>query len=548
MIRILLLILLTLPLFGWSADCEEKPLSYDELKSLASRPGITNQIDFLRAIPKDTLQTFTFVHTSQSAQGPGVSRDFPGVIRASSDGKLIIRYTCDPSKPTYNQIEVMTFDDETAKYKMASFSFKSPSTSHRTTENPKLCMQCHNPGGERAPIDPRPNWQQYETWNGFYGSKDDSFLISPEEEKQQYLKFKQEKKDDPCYSLLPWPGGKMETDLLPYSNEYKSNNQNLRPNNKLTINQCLLVAKRAFRKFKQRPEYSYVRNTIASALLDCKSSAEGRALRENDLEKVLPDLIPWNTENNLQPSGIYNPGLRDYQSAAYRVFRTLGFSNADLTMHFNSPEQKKFHCGDSGSDILAFMANELLGEVATSTSSLNGVLEPNRLTSKARACYAEKPLRTVDINKPSDIACKDLENAQNIVMQELTLAEARSNLQRLAEERKNCRESVINKDLNANFSEIQEAALMATDHGKPNAVRGKTLSQSVCAKCHNEDFTNYSFFNDEDHLRDKINSNPNFVDQVISRVSSGTMPPGEPLNELEKKDLAEYLKSFLPPR
>ena len=41
-------------------DCGEMPLSYDEVRSLAEDPKIKSQLDFLNALPKGTLQTFTF--------------------------------------------------------------------------------------------------------------------------------------------------------------------------------------------------------------------------------------------------------------------------------------------------------------------------------------------------------------------------------------------------------------------------------------------------------------------------------------------------------
>lgn len=110
---------------GVRPDCGELPLNYDSIKKLAEREDITGQTDFINALPAGTLQDFTFAYKSESAQGIGVSKEFPGVVRSSSDGKLVVRYTCDETKPTYGKVEVLTFDDQTKKYKMAQFDFQA---------------------------------------------------------------------------------------------------------------------------------------------------------------------------------------------------------------------------------------------------------------------------------------------------------------------------------------------------------------------------------------------------------------------------------------
>lgn len=75
-------------------------------------------------------------------------------------------------------------------------------------------MRCHNPDGENAAPDPKPNWQPYDQWAGFYGSEDDAFGVfcssgrkisqaEADDEKSSYLNFREKQKNNPCYSNPP---------------------------------------------------------------------------------------------------------------------------------------------------------------------------------------------------------------------------------------------------------------------------------------------------------------------------------------------------------
>jgi mono/diheme cytochrome c family protein len=84
----------------------------------------------------------------------------------------------------------------------------------------------------------------------------------------------------------------------------------------------------------------------------------------------------------------------------------------------------------------------------------------------------------------------------------------------------------------------------------PEAVqRGRKVAQDVCQTCHGNPARQPKrlFFNGEGSTRSKLESDPNFLDDVIKRIhnSSDPMPPFDSdrlLDDREKTDLIAYLQ------
>ena len=567
---------------GVRPDCSEIPFNYQDLTKLASDPKIKNQQDFLNAIPEGTLQTFTFTFKSESAQGPGVSEEFPGIIRMSEDGKLMIRYTCDPSKPTYNRVEMMTWDDATDKFKMVSMDFgrRTPTGPH-VEENPALCLKCHNPGGENAPVDPRPNWQQYDQWDGFYGGQDDTFnaytggetipghrAVTEEEatkQKADYLKFREKQKDNPCYSTLPWPKGEVENaDIYPYASQGRQTDYVRRPNLKITDVQSHLSAKRLARKFKERPEYNLIKYALAMSTLGCEQ------YQPSQIRAVLPETTS-NASAGSASSGFPNPANDPNElSLHYQVGRAMGMRPQDWTMHFGK-DDNAFYNGsippDYGhSDINRDynIADLMQSEIAKSTvEAIPGMSNYMRTTRGVQKVFGNEFACIDDLGGVAYAGPNDPEgrnsNAETKVCEELASAQknleenilppliARRNLEEMRAQRENaCR--VRDNALDENVTDVMKVALAASQEGQAaDPERGKQLVTSICMQCHVR-MGGYSFFANEDAIKAKFVRTPNFLDRVKTRMGAerNPMPPTGALSPLEQADVQKYLETFRP--
>jgi len=193
---------------GIRPDCTELPIDYGQVTTLAKNPAIQDQNQFLASIPPGTLQTFTLLSKSKSAQAPGINKDTPGVIRMSADGKLILRYTCDRSSSVFNTVEVIRFNDTTKKFVFSEIDFGGRKANggkaavpvakpaNRVHEDGTKCMTCHNAKpSPPAPIDPRPNWENYDQWPGVFGNDEDRFRVNEPEGRQEYDNFNNFKKN-----------------------------------------------------------------------------------------------------------------------------------------------------------------------------------------------------------------------------------------------------------------------------------------------------------------------------------------------------------------
>jgi hypothetical protein len=335
--------------FGIRPDCTERPLSFEALKAAAAQA--TDQQDFLNRLPKDALQTYTLVFESNSAQADGISAEYPGVIRMTANGKLVIRYTCDPDSPVYGTIETMRFDDTEKKFLFEQIDY-------RAKKEESSCGDCHTMSD---PQDLRPNWTNYDTWPGIYGSRDDFFPPASADEKKNFDAFLAKHKQDPCYQSLSWPKDPdapaatpdrvpAEYQNYPYGTQNRSRSYQFRPNLKFTEVLVHLLGQRNFRKLSQSPGYERTKRWLAVEAAYCEYP---------DLQKKLQAALPairYPTAAEIDPPVFPNyPNLkltsqepRHPDSKGVGLFSTslaLGFVPGDWTLTYDEPKKSGYATG-----------------------------------------------------------------------------------------------------------------------------------------------------------------------------------------------------------
>lgn len=385
---------------GIRPDCTELPTSYEELKGIAESPKVKTQQDFLNLIPPGSLQTFTLVFNSDSAQSPGISSEYPGVIRMSADGKFFLRYTCDPNSEVYGTIEMIRYTGGDPAYEFLQFDFRPQKEGKPhpivSPKNMDLCLGCHNQSSEV--LDPRPNWAMYPEWPGIFGSEDDFFPNKPnaQKEKDAFDKFRNEKLKDSCYSSLPWPQGavKEEWRNYPFGVEMRSKTYSLRPNLKFTEISSHLLAQKNFKRMKRHEHYERIKRLLALEAARCEYPG-----LHDKIKSILPDYSKADESQAhipiLRGKPVPQNEPRHPASGAQVLFSAsleMGFQPGDWTLLFGESDRSDFETGagregnldfeEGDLPLTAFVHNEILKDMATVLPKIKGEFSSTRAESE----------------------------------------------------------------------------------------------------------------------------------------------------------------------
>ncbi|GEM_PF-5024855 len=169
---------------GLRPDCNEQPVSPEEVFALANGAPKGGMTEFLQSLPGGSLQIMTMMKETQSRQHHGVGPMNPRILRSNADGSLTMSFVCDPASNDYGKVEMMYFDREEDRFKMATLDFTNKAdeeiesfdrhrfshlkntpdsykNQNRINHNPKSCLKCHSNDPNALDPDPRALWNQY---------------------------------------------------------------------------------------------------------------------------------------------------------------------------------------------------------------------------------------------------------------------------------------------------------------------------------------------------------------------------------------------------
>jgi hypothetical protein len=292
-------------LFGdWPAA--DPPATWAMVTTLAARNPRTGRPvhsseELLPLLPRELRSNFTFVHDSRGPLGrgahpdnPSMSWESPRILLFRDDARLVLALNGDPVRPGHDVIEALAFDDATASFHLHQLALpaaderdshsSSPSPSNGFRESPQ-CVACHG-------VDPRPLFDAYPLWPGFYGSVLDTLSANPAE-RARYREFLGPGGNSRrgLYRHLLWPKGSRDT---PYSDgpppaippppgedsvDAVAAALRFAPNARLGMALTELNRKRIQRRLRASPKYPVYRYALVSGLLGCESLPLSRARR-----------------------------------------------------------------------------------------------------------------------------------------------------------------------------------------------------------------------------------------------------------------------------
>jgi hypothetical protein len=246
----------------WSQD----PWDYQKLSTTIRSQNLRSVEAVLAVLPKWLQASYTLIHTS--ADGEEVT-DYanPRVLLFSPDGKFILSYNI---KSDVHRLRIAQFIDRQERLALYEINFDPAGSkaANFSQENPSDCSGCHND-------DPKYHIEEYDKWQGWYGSLDDSFLDGSAEDKGLQDLRRRAKAKEPRLEHLAFPE---QFPNYPYHRFDPAMQKNSvgrgfssMPNTRLTLAMMRLQARIAFRKLKSSPNYELAAPLLAYVMLEPKA-------------------------------------------------------------------------------------------------------------------------------------------------------------------------------------------------------------------------------------------------------------------------------------
>jgi hypothetical protein len=266
---------------GWQAALAgDAGFGEAELETLlrtnpATGSPVDSILELIPLLPPELRRNFTFVYDSRSPFRTSISPDYPRVILFTNDARLVLTFTGDERKPGADLLEAMSFDDQTARFEPKFYLL--PAAQRRSGQLSSEAMNCAKCHGS----DPRPIFDSYPLWPGFYGSVFDTFSrdrIGVEEERR-YEHFLATSAKIGVYRDLIFPRG---SPVSPYLDPRRLGKGTLNidyrtmtflPNARLGMALTELNRKRIYRKLAASAYFATRERQLLAELLECKGIA-----------------------------------------------------------------------------------------------------------------------------------------------------------------------------------------------------------------------------------------------------------------------------------
>lgn len=145
---------------------------FAQLKDLIEQKSFENPEAFLtdwKTARPEYFSNYVLAYRSRSLQQS--SWTHPRALLFNKNADLIITFNGHANHKGFNNLELVHFNHDTKTFEFHEISFDQR-RAKLSDANPKKCLACHQ-SGSRGDVNPRPNWEPYNTWPGFYGGLDD---------------------------------------------------------------------------------------------------------------------------------------------------------------------------------------------------------------------------------------------------------------------------------------------------------------------------------------------------------------------------------------
>ncbi len=273
-----LLALVSVPA-GAAPAAGNQPFTEARLQELLkSNPQTGRPVDsvaeLVPLLPDELRRNFLLAYESRSPFKANITPQLPRVVLFTDDTRLVLTFIGDDKAPGADLLETMAFDDSTKKFVLHAYLLPAAERrAWRPSAEDARCERCHG-------ADPRPIFDSYPLWPGFYGSVQDTFPADRmgQKELKNYAAFLAGAARTGVYAHLLYPQGspvspfldpklfhddtiELDPDLLAYL-----------PNARFGIALTELNRERIYRKLAAGPTFAANEKKILSLLLECRPS------------------------------------------------------------------------------------------------------------------------------------------------------------------------------------------------------------------------------------------------------------------------------------
>jgi hypothetical protein len=154
-----------------SMSSDSLAFTFENLKEIIEKNNARKIEDLLPLLPQEAYQATMLAHKSRSLQ-PASALE-PRAILSFSNSTLFLAFDSG-TKARPDRLEVIQYREQSKTFEFREINFPTEGSGLNKVRfseaNPTVCMGCH-----RGP-NPRPNWDSYKLWPGFYGSGDKEIL------------------------------------------------------------------------------------------------------------------------------------------------------------------------------------------------------------------------------------------------------------------------------------------------------------------------------------------------------------------------------------
>ena len=222
-------------------------------------------------LPPGLRSNFTLVYDSRSPFRASITPGQPRVVMFTDDARLILTFIGAADQPGHELLEAMAYDDQTASFQLRAYLLPAGARSGwRPSPEAANCNACHG-------ADPRPIFDSYPLWPGFYGSVLDTFFHDRlgRAELKNYRAFLAGRAKTGVYSELIFrPGSPVSPFLDPrrvHRNVVELDPKAFPfvPDARLGMALTELNRKRIYRKLAAAPGFKAQEPLLLAELLDC---------------------------------------------------------------------------------------------------------------------------------------------------------------------------------------------------------------------------------------------------------------------------------------
>lgn len=272
----------------------EAPLTDASFQALLGNdPATGRPVDTVQALlpllPRALRANFTLVYDSRSPFKEQITPALPRVILFTDDARFILTFIGDPSAPGHDLVETMSFDDDTARFKLSAYILPAAQRAGWTpSPTAANCAGCHG-------ADARPIYDSYPLWPGFYGSVLDTFFRDRigRAELKKYRAFLDGPAKTGVYSSLVFRPG---SPTSPYLDPRRARNHKVEvdpkafpflPNTRLGMALTELNRARIYRKLAAAPGFAAHEKDILAELLECPGAPRPSRARVRAIQAAL---------------------------------------------------------------------------------------------------------------------------------------------------------------------------------------------------------------------------------------------------------------------